>query len=193
MVILQNLEERAMIRIISGKYRHRQIEQPDTKNTRPTMDRVREAIFSSIRFEISEKIVLDLFAGSGSIGIEALSNGAMKAVLVDNDKNAIKTIKQNISSLGINNAEVFACNSLDFLQKFTGREFDFIFLDPPYAEYDLLNQCLELIKQNKFLSKFGQIIIETDDLDKIIVPSGLVVVKQKQYGQVYILYINNII
>ncbi len=182
-----------MIRIISGKYRHRQIEQPDTKNTRPTMDRVREAIFSSIRFEISEKIVLDLFAGSGSIGIEALSNGAMKAVLVDNDKNAIKTIKQNISSLGINNAEVFACNSLDFLQKFTGREFDFIFLDPPYAEYDLLNQCLELIKQNKFLSKFGQIIIETDDLDKIIVPSGLVVVKQKQYGQVYILYINNII
>nr|WP_318023685.1 16S rRNA (guanine(966)-N(2))-methyltransferase RsmD [Mycoplasmopsis felifaucium] len=192
-MILQNLEERAMIRIISGKYRHRQIEQPDTKNTRPTMDRVREAIFSSIRFEISEKIVLDLFAGSGSIGIEALSNGAMKAVLVDNDKNAIKTIKQNISSLGINNAEVFACNSLDFLQKFTGREFDFIFLDPPYAEYDLLNQCLELIKQNKFLSKFGQIIIETDDLDKIIVPSGLVVVKQKQYGQVYILYINNII
>ncbi|WP_406617576.1 16S rRNA (guanine(966)-N(2))-methyltransferase RsmD [Mycoplasmopsis adleri] len=181
-----------MLRIISGKYRHRQIDQPNTTNTRPTMDRVREAIFSSIHFQIEGKIVLDLFAGSGSFGIEAISNGAMKSVLVDNNGDAINTIKNNLSKLEIHNAEVFQKNAIDFLTNMTGREFNFIFVDPPYAEYDLLNQSLNLILQNGFLAKYGQIIVETDNPDKIILPKGLTYAKEKKYGQVYVLFIDHI-
>lgn len=95
------------------------------------MDKVREAIFSSIRMQIEGKIALDLFAGSGSMAIESVSNYAMKAVAVEKDKEAIKVIYENINSLQINNIDVFNMNALSFLKSKTGRIFDYIFVDPP--------------------------------------------------------------
>ena len=86
-----------MLRVISGKYRHRLLEQPPFEITRPTMDRVREAIMSSLRNNIQGKIVLELYAGSGAMSIETISNGAAKAVVVENSHEAVKIIRKNIS------------------------------------------------------------------------------------------------
>ncbi|MGV2392552.1 UNVERIFIED_CONTAM: 16S rRNA (guanine(966)-N(2))-methyltransferase RsmD [Campylobacter lari] len=179
-----------MIRVISGKYRSRILNQPETDKTRPTMDRVREAIFSSIRNNIEEKIVLDLFAGCGSMAIEAISNGAMKAVCVDSNKMALKAINENVKKLKINNLDIYGIDSLIFLKRYVGKVFDFIFLDPPYKDYDLLNKALELIIENKFLDKYGHIIIETDDPNQIFLPKKLIINKIKKYGKVYVCYIS---
>lgn len=92
----------------------------------------------------------------------------------------------------INNIEVFNTNALAFLKSKTGRVFDYIFLDPPYAEYDLLNECIKLVKQNNFLSKNGLIVVETNDSEKIALPERLMVQKNKKYGKVHILYISHI-
>ncbi|VEU75665.1 DNA methylase [Mycoplasmopsis maculosa] len=179
-----------MIRVISGKYRSRILSQPNTTNTRPTMDRVREAIFSSIRQDIENKIVLDLFSGSGAFSIEAISNGAMKAVSIENNKEALKVINDNIKALKINNLEVLNLDVLIFLKRYTGRVFDYIFLDPPYKEYETLNSSLELIVNNNFLNNFGKIILETDNPEEIKIPNELVLNKIKKYGKVYVLFIH---
>ncbi|WP_430003311.1 RsmD family RNA methyltransferase, partial [Mycoplasmopsis bovis] len=92
-----------------------------------------------------------------SMAIESVSNYEMKAVAVEKDKEAIKVIYENINSLQINNIDVFNMNALSFLKSKTGRIFDYIFVDTPYAEYDLLNECLRLIKTNNFLSTNGLI------------------------------------
>ena len=126
------------MRIVGGKYRHRIIVYPDDANhTRPTKDRVREAIFSAIG-DITNARVLDLYAGSGAMGIEALSRGATHAVFVDISPIAIKTIKENIANLKIDNNEYEVIKNKDVAAieylKEKGRPFDLIILDPPYEE-----------------------------------------------------------
>ena len=106
-----------MIRIVSGKYRHLILKQPNVTSTRPTMDKVREALMSSLGFFIQNRTVLDLFAGSGALGLEALSRGAKKCVFVDNNFEAIKTIKENIRSLKIEEeTEVIKSEYMSYLQ-----------------------------------------------------------------------------
>ncbi|MCR8966276.1 16S rRNA (guanine(966)-N(2))-methyltransferase RsmD [Mycoplasma zalophidermidis] len=180
-----------MLRIISGKYRRLLIQQPKTELTRPTKDSIREAIFNSLRFELEGTLILDLFAGSGAMGIESLSNNAMKAYFVDINKEAIQTINTNLDNLKIHNAEVFKMSATEFLKTKTGRNFDFIFIDPPYQEYDLLNQCLELISTNKFLNDLGYLVIETDDINRIVIPEKMLIQKTKQYGKTTILFVSN--
>ncbi|MBZ4195143.1 16S rRNA (guanine(966)-N(2))-methyltransferase RsmD [Mycoplasma tauri] len=181
-----------MIRIISGKYRHCQIEQPDNKNTRPTMDRVREAIFSSLRMNLEGKIVLDLFSGSGAMAIEAISNYASKAIAIEKNKLVYQTILKNIKKLNISNIETFNMDSISFLTTKINRVFDYIFVDPPYKEYDLLNECLYLISKNNFLDKYGYIIVECDNPTMIKIPKGFMIQKEKKYGKVYVLYLSHI-
>ncbi|WP_318023975.1 16S rRNA (guanine(966)-N(2))-methyltransferase RsmD [Mycoplasmopsis gallinarum] len=178
-----------MLRIISGTHRRLTIEQPSSNKTRPTMDRVREAIFNTLRFDLENKIVLDLFAGSGAFGFEAISNGAMKAVLVDNDYEAVNVIKKNQEKLKINNLDIYKTDALTFLKNREGTVYDYIFLDPPYNEYELLNSVLNILKTKKFLSRNGLIILETNNPSKIIIPDGLTIQNQKQYGKVTILYL----
>ena len=126
------------MRIVGGKYRHRNIVYPDDAiHTRPTKDRVREAIFSAIG-DISNARALDLYAGSGAMGIEALSRGASHCTFVDISPIAIKVIKENISNLKISDNEYEIIknkdvNALDYLKQ-KGRQFDLIILDPPYEE-----------------------------------------------------------
>ncbi|WP_027120389.1 16S rRNA (guanine(966)-N(2))-methyltransferase RsmD [Mycoplasmopsis lipofaciens] len=179
-----------MLRIISGKYRSRKIEQPDLEFTRPTTDRIREAIFSSIRQNIENKIILDLFSGSGAISFEAISNYCMKAIAVDNNNNAINIIKKNASILKANNIDIVKMDALQYLQNSTGRKFDYIFLDPPYDQYELLNNALQQIKINKYLNKNGLIIVETNDKSKIKIPDKFLIQKEKQYGKIFILFIS---
>ena len=128
------------MRIIAGTARGRHIEAPDGKNTRPTLDRVRENLFNILQTRIYSSRVLDLFAGSGAISFEALSRGAAHAVLCDRDRNAYKTEKINADSLGFSDrTELFFCDWTAAIRRLVndGREFDLVFLDPPYEMTDL--------------------------------------------------------
>ncbi|VEU78319.1 16S rRNA (guanine(966)-N(2))-methyltransferase RsmD [Mycoplasmopsis columbinasalis] len=177
-----------MLRIISGIHRSRKLEQPPLSITRPTIDRVREAIFNSIRSQVPNALVLDLFAGSDAFALEAISNGAMKAVCVENHPQALSAIKTNVANLKINNLELVNTDVLSFLAK-GGKEFDIIFLDPPYERYELLNSALQNIVDNKFLTTNGLVIVETNDQMQVQVPEGLLVRNTKKYGKVFVLYL----
>ena len=128
------------MRIIAGEARGRRIEAPEGTHTRPTLDRVRENLFNILQMKTRGSRVLDLFAGSGALSLEALSRGAAHAVLSDNDRGANRIQKRNLEALGFaGRAEVLLCDwrraAADL--KGQGREFDLIFLDPPYRMTDL--------------------------------------------------------
>ena len=134
------------MRIISGFLKGRSVGGYDVKGTRPTMDRVKESLFGSIQNYIKESICLDLFAGSGSLGFEALSNGASKCFFVDNNNIVIKQLNKTIHSLNDKDSIVINMDYKDALNKFKNDniKFDLIFLDPPY-KFNLIDNCLELI------------------------------------------------
>ncbi|WP_322900765.1 16S rRNA (guanine(966)-N(2))-methyltransferase RsmD [Mycoplasmopsis felis] len=178
-----------MLRIISGIYRSRKIMEPDLKITRPTTDKVREAIFSSLQFKINDKSCLDLFSGSGAMSIESISRGAKISYAIEKNKNIYDTLVSNITSLNIKEKILtFNTDALLFLEN-NQKEFDFIFLDAPFNEYDLVNNTLLKIYNKQTLNQDGEIILETNNVSKIIIPDGLKIYKQKRYGKIDILYI----
>ena len=161
------------MRIVAGKYRHRNIIYPDdATHTRPTKDRVREAIFSAIG-DITNARVLDLYAGSGAMGIEALSRGASHTTFVDISPIAIKTIKANLDSLKVSNDEYEIIknkdvNALDYLKQ-KGHKFDLIILDPPYEEgqYEsIINKMkeLDLISENAILVLEANRVVKLENI-----------------------------
>ena len=153
------------MRIVGGKYRHRNIIYPDdVAHTRPTKDRVREAIFSAVG-DISNARVLDLYAGSGAMGIEALSRGASHCTFVDISPIAIKVIKENITNLKIadNEYEIIKnkdVSALDFLKQ-KGVQFDLIILDPPYEEgqYEVI---IDKMHNDGLISNNAVIVMEAN-------------------------------
>lgn len=145
------------MRIITGTARGRKLITPDNYEIRPTSENVKEAIFSSIHFELVDAVFLDLFAGTAQMGLEALSRGAKKAVFVDNDSNALKIIRKNIESTGfIDKSEVFAMPFSAFL-KSTHMKFDIAFIDPPY-EKKILQKALANISD--VMNENGIIVCE---------------------------------
>ena len=157
------LKECLAMRIVAGKYRHRQIIYPDDAlHIRPTKDRIREALFSSLG-DISSLTILDLYAGSGAMGIEALSRGAKSATFVDNNKIAINTVKQNIKNLEIDNVEIIFKNDYEALESLINQKksFDLIILDPPYQKGDYLG-VIKTILDNSLLNSGGRIVTECD-------------------------------
>lgn len=164
------------MRIISGKYKGRKLEGFLIDGTRPTMDRVKESIFGSIQGYIKNSIVLDLFSGSGSLGLEAISNGADKAYLIDNNDIAISTIKRN--SKDIDNVNIIKSDYKEYLEN-TNLKYDLIFLDPPY-DLCLINECLEIIKNRQLLNNNGLIICE---YEKEVINKIFEVKSQKKYGK----------
>ena len=181
------------MKVISGLYKGRNIEGFFIDGTRPTMDRVKESLFSIIQNYIKDSIVLDLFAGSGNLGIEALSEGASKAYLVDKNKKAINVIKKNISTIGIENSFVFNMDFKQSLKYFKENNiyFNLIFLDPPYKT-DYIEKSLTLIDEYDLLKEDGIIICESDDLNKIIYSKKYTKIKEKKYGDKYIVIIKKI-
>ena len=147
------------MRVITGKARGVQLKTPDGIQTRPTIDRVKEALFSIINFDIPGAAVLDLFGGTGQLGIEALSRGAKTAVFVDASEAACKLIRENLRRTKLEqNGKVIRSDYLDFLSR-TRDKFDIIFLDPPYAEVFLEN-ALKRITEIDILQTGGIIIAE---------------------------------
>lgn len=146
------------MRVITGSARGRKLEQLVGDDVRPTTDRVKEAVFSIIQFNIEGRRFLDLFAGSGQMGIEALSRGAKEAVFVDNRRDSVEIIKRNLKSTKLDaSARVLSMESLSYLRTCRDK-FDFLFLDPPYGT-GLLQSALE--SAEGVMNKGGMIICES--------------------------------
>lgn len=156
-----------MIRITGGKNSSRLLETPNTTLTKPTMDKVREAVFSALGEKVYGARVLDLFAGSGSYGLEALSRGAKEATFVDSGALAIKTIEQNCANLREENVTIIKDDVLGFLGQ-NSQEFDIIFADPPY-KLDVYKELVETLIRRNILSSNGIIVLESEgelDIDE---------------------------
>lgn len=170
------------MRVISGLYKGRVIDGFDIEGTRPTQDRVKESIFSTIQNYIDESVTLDLFSGSGNLGIEALSNGSKECYFVDNNKKAINVINNNIKKLDVKNAKVINDdykNALNYFKN-NGISFDLIFLDPPY-KFEYIDEIIKFIIDNNLINKNGLIICEFEfDINKEY--KELELYKEKKYG-----------
>ena len=176
------------MRVISGKLKGRKIIGYDIEGTRPTMDRVKESVFAMIQDYLSDSIVLDLFSGSGNLGIEAISNGAKTVYFNDFNKHCIKVINENIECFNIkNNAIVTNLDykeALKYYQK-NNLKFNIIFLDPPYKEH-IINEILEFVLKNNLLINNGLIVCEVNQKEEYI-SKDLILLKEKKYGDKMIL------
>lgn len=172
------------MRVITGKARGRRLETLSGDDVRPTADRIKEAVFSIIQFEIDGRSFLDLFAGSGQMGIEALSRGARQAYFVDSAKKSVETVKRNLKSTGLEpDARVFQADFRSFLSMNTA-EFDVAFLDPPYRT-GALQEALPLVSGH--MRDTGVIIAENPADEKILSQYGdFVLDRQYRYGKIRI-------
>lgn len=166
------------MRIIAGSHKGRKINGPDNNLIRPTMDRAKEGIFNVINMDIIDSNVLDLFSGTGNLGIEAKSRGASEVVSVDNSKEAINLIKENLKNLNME-IDVIQRDVEDYLKQ-TAKKFDIIFLDPPY-DIDP-KKLVEILKKAIIaLDKEGYLVLEMDAKINLDL-NGFNVFKEKKYG-----------
>ncbi len=176
-----------MLRIISGTARGRRLKTPPGLNTRPVTERIRESLFSIWGTRLTGAVFLDLFAGSGSMGIEALSRGARKAVFVENDARAVKIIKDNLELCQFEiSGKVIKSDVLWSIKKFVhdSESFDIIYIDPPFTVPELFGQVMEELDRYPILAKDGTIVIRSQR--KMIMPmeTGLYVCnRHDKYGE----------
>ena len=152
------------MRVISGKYKRCELKGFNIDGIRPTMDKVKESIFGMIQGLIPESVCLDLFAGTGSLGIEALSNGAKRVYFVDEMKNAINIIKTNKDKIKDENSTIIHSNYTSIIKKFNENnlKFDIIFIDPPYGKIKIKTVIDNIIKYD-LLNEGGIIVCEYED------------------------------
>ncbi|MBO4897295.1 MAG: 16S rRNA (guanine(966)-N(2))-methyltransferase RsmD [Clostridia bacterium] len=170
------------MRVISGTARGRKLISPEGMETRPTSDRVKESVFNIISPDIRGAHVLDLFAGSGALGIEALSRGAETAVFVENSFTAQKVLKKNIELTHFEDrCEVFEVGFEKFLNS-ASEKFDIVFLDPPYKS-GYYEKALGLLLALELLSDDGIVVAEYEYGQSLPIVSGFVVLKDRKYGK----------
>ena len=179
-----------MIRIIAGRYGRRVIRTPAGASTRPTSDRVRESLFGSLEslVELSGAAFLDLYAGSGAIGFEALSRGAARVTFVERDGDAVKVIRDNARALGVEAAcRIEAVGVAKFLGRPAAGAMDVVFLDPPYAQS--VDSDLRLLTAHGWLGPESVVVVERDTRSaEPEWPSGLEPVAHKVYGETGLWY-----
>ncbi len=175
------------MKVVSGIYKGRNLIGFDLVGTRPTMDRVKESLFAMIQEYLDSAICLDLFSGSGSLGIEALSEGASKAYFVDLNPKACQVIRRNLETLKVENGEVFCGDYKRALFRFKNEKikFDLIFLDPPYQS-SLLEKSIQLIEEYDLLKDNGLLICESDSPDKVIYSEKFSSIKTRKYGDKWV-------
>ncbi len=181
------------MKVIRGKYKGRKIEGFNLEGTRPTMDRIKESLFAMIQDDIDGSIILDLFSGSGNLGIEALSLGSSFAYLVDDNKKARDIIQKNIQNLQIPNAKVLHMDYKKALSFFKDKKvtFDLVFLDPPYQS-DFIEKSISYIEEYQLVKLKGMIICESNDKNKIIYPISYQAIKEKKYKDKWVVILQKI-
>ena len=168
------------MRVITGTARGTNLKTPDGMLTRPTADRVKEALFNVIQYEIRGE-VLDLFAGTGQLGIEALSRGAANCLFVDSAKDSVRLVQENLRRCGLT-ARVLQCDALGILK--SGEKFDLIFLDPPYGS-GLEAKAVEAVKEFDILSRGGIMVVETRPETALpVLPAEYGTTKTYRYGKI---------
>jgi len=175
-------------RIIGGKWRGRIIKFDPAEGLRPTTDRIRETVFNWLQPYIYQCRCLDVFAGSGALGFEALSRGAQHAVFIEQNIKTVKRLEDNIRTLAIDNASVYHQDALGWLQTTEavigeGDKFDLVFLDPPFNS-DLLAKSCKLLDTSGCLAEDAIIYVEHNIDTAIEIPENWVVLKEKKAGQV---------
>ena len=179
-----NSKNRGKVRITSGEWKNRNLEVPDIDGLRPTSERVRETLFNWLMPSIHKSVCLDLFAGSGSLGFEALSRGARHCTFVEKSKLAFRQIKTTRTILNAMNSEAHNCDAIDFLSSVHNHNFNLVFLDPPFSD-DYLISSIESIHEYQLVSRGGYIYIEfnkNNDLSDL--PDNWSVIRKKIYGNV---------
>jgi len=175
--------KRGQVRIISGKWRGRLLKVPDVKDLRPTPDRVRETLFNWLAPNIVGARCLDLFAGSGVLGFEALSRGAAEVVLVDQSLTVVTLLQAEAAILKAENLTIYTANVPVQLRK-SEKSFDIVFLDPPYQANLLITTC-QYLEENQFLADSAYIYLEAEQVIKDNdLPLNWRIIKSKQAGQV---------
>ena len=171
------------MRIITGSARGKRLQTPEGLHTRPTSDRVKQSVFNIIQFDIEGRKVLDLFGGSGQLGLEAMSRGAASCIIVDGDRAAQKAIEANIKNCGFDrNCQLIKGDSFTFLQRQKKDSYHLIFLDPPYGG-ELLNRAIAEICRIDILAEGGIMVCESASVDVVApVQAPYRVVKQYRYG-----------
>lgn len=171
------------IRIIGGQWRGRKLPVPDSPGLRPTTDRVRETLFNWLAPSMVDAIVLDCFAGSGALGLEALSRYAQSATLLEMDRNVSQQLQQNLVTLKATNAKVVNTNTLNFLTQ-SGEPHTIVFVDPPFRK-GLLDETLALLENNGWLADEALIYVESEVENGMpAVPTSWSLHREKVAGQV---------
>lgn len=166
------------VRIISGLYGGRVIDAPDRRSTHAMSERARNALFNSIASELPGARVLDAFAGSGSLGIEALSRGAASAVFIEKDRIAAKIIQNNLDLLKINSGQVIKTSVSNWLERSEGELFDIILVDPPYhdPQFSTVKRLFALLKPGALM------VLSHSGKGEVPSKTGVVVVDNRSYG-----------
>lgn len=179
------------MRVISGKFKGKKLFAPADKRVRPTTDRIKETLFNILYSKGKiEGEVLDLFSGTGALGIEALSRGASRAVFVDKDCDSIKLTVQNLTHVKADGYEIYNTDFTIALKKLYGRKFDIIFIDPPYrlkAEAEILNK----IANYELLNKNGIIIIEHSKENNLQIEAERYIIDERNCGNTVLTFLTN--
>jgi len=173
------------MRVVGGLYRHRELLMPKGEATRPTKDMVKEAFFSAINFYIHNSVTLDLFAGSGALGIEALSRGAKECYFIDKDNEAIKCINKNIFNLKINNAHVINLDYVEAIKSLANKKikFDLLLIDPPY-KMNNYQEIIDTLNEYSLINDNGIIVLESDN--ELTINGTYKKIKNYKYGRTFI-------
>lgn len=178
------------MRIITGIAKGAMLKTLEGETTRPTAEKVKEAIFSALQFDLEGRNFLDLFAGSGQMGLEALSRGARRAVFIDESREAMEIVKANARKTGFFDVSHFLVSDYrNYLRKAAGKEkFDIVFIDPPYAERIAVDAMMRVIAAD--MAKCGTVFVleSEEDLsaDERILHDDFTVIKSKKYGRAFV-------
>lgn len=179
------------MRVIGGIARGRKLLPPEGMGTRPTLDRVKEAMFNIIQNKTPEAITLDMFSGTGSLGIEAASRGAEKSYLIEMGDRSYTLLKQNIENLKLNDVCVpLKGDSYKYIEEFHKKcvEFDIIFIDPPYSK-EMIPPAIDLISKNEVLKKDGLIVTKIDAGEEIYEGNDeIILINHRKYGNTIVCF-----
>ena len=173
------------VRIISGKYGGRRIDAPDNTRTHPMSERVRNALFNSIAGEVEAADVLDAFAGTGAVGLEALSRGAEHVTFIEKDRIAQKVLAKNIATLGVESTtDIIRTTVSNWIDAYSGEGYDIIFADPPYhdTQFSTVERLFGLLKPS------GLMILSHPGRGEEPTKKGVVVVDNREYGNAFLTF-----